>query len=100
MTSLLRLSQLVEDERPVIADRTFTGLVLLGPAIIYPFDCTFDECEWTTDFGSTFWPIEADRARVVGALFVERCSFVTCVFNGVGIAAPEIDREQYRSLWP
>lgn len=93
------LTELLEPGTPVLADRTFTGLLIVGPAVIYPFDSTFEGCEWTTDFASTFWPITGDRERVVGAVFVERCAFIDCVFNGVGIAAPEEERGLYESFW-
>lgn len=98
-TRTVDLGELLEPGSPVIAGRTFTGQLVEGPAVIYPFDSTFEGCEWTADFDATFWPVTGDRERVVGVVFVERCRFVDCVFNGVGIAAPVAERERYRDLW-
>lgn len=97
---ILRLPDLVTLDRPVLSDQHFRGQLIVGPGLLYPFDSTFDGCEWTVDFDSAFWPIAPGRDRVVGAVFVERCTFVDCVFNGVGIAAPEGERDRYRQLWP
>lgn len=100
MTKPLRLTELLGDDRPVISEQTFTNRLIVGPAVIFPFDSRFEGCEWSADFDATFWPLAADRARAVGAVFVERCTFIDCVFNGVGLAAPEGEAGRYRALWP
>lgn len=95
---VLRIQDLVVD-RPVLTDLVFRDQVIQGPAIIAPWECIFDGCAWASDFASTFWPISAGRPVVVGAIELERCTFLNCVFVGVGIAAAESESSRYEELW-
>lgn len=89
----------LELDRPHISERSFHGKIIQGLAVVSPWACIFDGCEWTTDFTTNFWPVAYHRPRVAGVIALERCTFVNCVFVGVGIAAPESDRDKYEAVW-
>lgn len=74
---------------PVIEGYTFENCLVLGPAVVAVLsDVSFESSQWVTDPGesseSLWW--EVDEGHRVGAIGIRNCSFVGCVFQGVGFA--------------
>ena len=71
----------------VLDDLTFSNCQIIGPAVIVPLDeVSIVRCGWDTpDFNTLFWEITPDRAAVIGAIGLTRCTFSACNFISVGI---------------
>jgi uncharacterized protein YjbI with pentapeptide repeats len=85
----------------ILKDRTFKGCQIEGPAVMTVLPGTnFDG----VDFGQTGGDIRnlvlrpAGPQKVIGTIPVQNCTFIDCVFHGVGFTGPEDFLQQILSL--
>jgi hypothetical protein len=83
---------LLAREKGTIRDREFVDCDINGPAVLYLGEETaLNTNSWDGDLDAILWRIEPGRARILGAINVERTTFVGCRFHNIGIAAsPEM----------
>lgn len=64
----------------------FNRCRIVGPTVLVPMDCTFDDCSFDSpSVDALFWEIPPDRTFVVGAVAAVECTFVGCSFSQVGL---------------
>jgi hypothetical protein len=86
---VIRIALLAGDEG-AIRDTEFVDCDIHGPAVLYSAEGgKISSCSWDGDFDSVIWALGPTRQRIVGAVALERCSFVGCRFRNVGLAVPE-----------
>lgn len=96
-SEVVRLALLAGDEA-AIRDTNFTDCDVHGAAIIYlGNDTRMAHCKWDGDPDAVFWEIAPDRQSIVGAIHLERVSFVGCRFTAVGIAVPRADMAKVKA---
>ncbi len=73
---------------PVVANRTFEDVRLLGPAVVYVRNGAMIECQFNYDgnLESILWEIQPHRTVITGAIVLLDCTFRRCEFNGIGFA--------------
>jgi hypothetical protein len=80
----VRLTDLLDGDNDVIEDREFEDCIILGPAVIAPFRCTF---EYNVFEGKQDWVLlEVPEGPRIGIIAVRNCVFRRCRFRGIGIA--------------
>jgi hypothetical protein len=84
-----------------LSGRTFIGCQIEGPAVVTILPGTkFDG----TNFGATDGDIRnlilrpAGPTKVIGTIPIQDCTFINCVFHGVGFTGPEAILQQILSL--
>ncbi len=69
---------------PVIKDRVFESCHILGPAIVYPRDCTWNSCHFHVNtIEAILWEREVGDS-ITGIILVEDCFFNQCSFEHFG----------------
>jgi TIR domain len=100
----IRIHELLQGDSNLIENREFQDCEIIGPALIFPMDCTFDHCGWGGDPDAILWEIPLRRVteirsngseasfyeptRKIGAIAVRNCTFRHCRFRGIGVAGP------------
>jgi hypothetical protein len=96
-TEVIWLPELAR-EFPLIERAEFRNCTMLGPAVVAPLGSTeIRDCTFEGDPSALLWEIPESRPNVIGAIGLESCIFVSCVFSGIGFAGPASVLEHFRS---
>lgn len=86
----IRLSDFVGPESPIIANKTFIGVEILGPCIVYLAkgkQVTISKCKWFGFEKSAFIEVPDEWDFMQGVIALENCEFIDCAFKNVAIMA-------------
>lgn len=96
----VHLHELVDWEKPIVADAIFERCTVYGPAVLAPdSETSFRECGFAFEGSGeeVLWEVPPLSIKT-GCIAVERCAFVKCEFYAVGIAGGPKIIAQFRRL--
>jgi hypothetical protein len=85
---IIRIVHMAGDEA-VIRGHTFEDCTIMGPAVLVFRDCDLVDPTLRGKLDAILWEVWPDREWVLGAVLVERCRFLQCRFENIGIAGPK-----------
>jgi hypothetical protein len=93
---VIRLALLAGDDG-VIRDCEFVDCTIKGPAVLYVGEgARFDTNSFDGGEG-VLWELDpVKQPRIVGAILIERSTFIGCAFTNVGIAGAKETIDKFR----
>ena len=85
-------ANLIRTRQPIIENKTFTGCIVEGPAVLLALNgVNFDGCNLGADSGDprSLLVMPMAKNRVTGAIGVRNCTFKNCGFFAVGYTGPD-----------
>jgi hypothetical protein len=94
---VIRIALLAGDEA-VVCDREFVDCDVKGPAMVFIGNGVRMDSNRFPDGDAVLLELDpAQHPRIVGAILLERVSFVGCTFTNVGIIGPKSTIDLFRT---
>jgi hypothetical protein len=92
---LVRIADLAPDS-DLLSGLEFERCTIMGPAVIFPDNCTFIECRFAGNVKRLIWEVSPESAALFGIIRLDECTFRSCQFVKVGLALMPETAEQFR----
>jgi hypothetical protein len=86
---VVRISDLVPEPGCMLRGFSFDRCDIVGPAVLFPRPNTMiNGCNFDGTPDAIIWDWPPEREQVIGVIDLDECSFESCRFTNIGIAAP------------
>lgn len=80
----VRISELATDS-DLLEGLSFENCVIVGPAVLVPMGCKFDDASFEGNAVDIIWDIDPAREHIIGAIGLKECTFERCQFTRIGL---------------